>query len=146
MEKLDKAEKKNTQIVEAEKEYPPRIPEGEYDATCYAVETGRSWGGRMDIYIKFRLIDLSYNGFEVFMACTYNKRKLSPRTKYYEQWVTVTRRLPGRHERMNPEVFLDKMYVVKVRDAIPKYNDKSPKPDIFRYSVVERIVRVQTGK
>ena len=146
MEKNRKEKKDSIPIAQAEREYPPRIPEGEYDALCFNIETGRSFGGRRDIYIKFRLQDLNYNGIELFMVCTYNKRKLSPRTKYYGQWVTVTRRHPSRHETMDPEVFLNKMYVVKVRDTNPKYDDGSPKPDEFKYSVIDRIIKVQHGK
>lgn len=126
-----------------DKEYPPRIPEGEYDAICIGIETGRSWGGDMDIYIKFRIVDINFDGYELFMACSYSKQKMSTRTKYYEQWVLVTARHPSKQDRLNPEIFLNKMYVVKVRDTAPKYSDGTPKPDIFKYSVVDRIIKLQ---
>lgn len=124
----------------------PRIPTSEYDAVCYKTETGRSWGGRTDIYILFRIIGGSQDGTELFMACTYHpKRKLSQRYKYYQQWTLANGAPPKKGERLSPKVFCNKMYRVLVRDTQRRYSNGKLMPDILQYSVVDSIIETQTG-
>jgi hypothetical protein len=46
---------------------------------------------------------------------------------------------------MSPQVFKNKIFLVKVRDAKPKYGDGTYKPEMFVYSVVDRIISVSAG-
>jgi hypothetical protein len=46
---------------------------------------------------------------------------------------------------MSPDVFLHKIFLVKVRDVIPKYDDGIPKPEMFVYSVVDKIIEKSAG-
>jgi hypothetical protein len=122
-----------------------RIPPGKYKAICYAAETGRSFGGRRDIYILFRIQGSRYDGTELFMACPYPKRKTSPRYKIYDQWSLAMGRLPAKNEKLSGEAFTGKMYEVIVRDTRKKFSDGRPKPDFLQYSVVESIITPLTG-
>lgn len=127
-------------------QFSPRIPPGEYDAICYKTETGRSWGGRTDIYILFRIWGGRGDGTELFMVCTYNlNRKLSPRYKYYQQWTLAKGRPPGKGERLSRKVFCNKMYRVLVRDTQRRHSNGKLMPDILQYSVVDSIIETQTG-
>jgi len=127
-------------------EFRIRIPPGEYDAICYKTETGRSWGGRTDIYILFRIIGGSQDGTELFMACTYHpKQKLSLRYKYYQQWMLAKGAPPKKGERLSPKVFCHKMYRVLVRDTERKHSNGQPMADCLQYSVVDSIIETQTG-
>ena len=127
-------------------QFSPRIPPGEYDAICYKTETGRSWGGRTDIYILFRIIGGSQDGTELFMACTYHaKRRLSPRYKYYQQWTLAKGQPPGKGKRLSRKVFCNKMYRVLVRDTQRKHSNGQPMADCLQYSVVDSIIETKTG-
>lgn len=127
-------------------QFSPRIPPGEYDAICYKTETGRSWGGRTDIYILFRIIGGSQDGTELFMVCTYHpKRKLSQRYKYYQQWTLAKGAPPKKGERLSPKVFCHKMYRILVRDTGRRHSNGQPMADCLQYSVVDSIIETQTG-
>jgi len=124
----------------------PRIPPGEYDAICYKTETGKSWGGRTDIYIRFRIIGGSQDGRELFMACTYHaKRRLSPRHKYYQQWALAKGRPPAKGERLSQKIFSNKMYRVSVRYTQRRHSNGKLMPNFLQYSVVDSIIETQTG-
>ncbi len=124
----------------------PRIPASEYDAICYKTETGRSWGGRTNIYILFRIIGGSQDGTELFMACTYHpKGKLSQRYKYYVQWTLAKGAPPKKGERLSPKVFCGKMYRVLVRDTQIRHSNGKLMADCLQYSVVDSIIETQTG-
>jgi len=123
----------------------PRVPAGEYEAICYDVRKGRSWGGREDIYIRFRLRDGKYDGTELFMVCTFpTKRKLTPRFKYYQQWTIAVGRKPDRRERMVFGVFKKRLFRILVRD-VEKNSSGHPLPDVLKYSVVAKIIEPMTG-
>lgn len=133
----------NAPIAEQQR---PRIPPGEYDAICHKTETGRSWGGRTDIYILFRICGGKWDGTELFMACTYHlKRKLSPRYKYYQQWTLAKGAPPEKGERLSPEVFCHKMYRIYVRGTQKRHGDGRLMANCVQYSVVDSIIETQTG-
>jgi len=128
-------------------EYWPRIPSGEYDAICYAYKIKRSgWGNDLRLFLNFRIFGGKYDGTELFMPCTYDKRKLKKRSKLYEQYMILLGRRLSKKEKLYPKMFKNKMYLVKVRDTNPKYQNGTSKPDMYKYSVVDRIIDVQTGK
>ena len=125
-------------------QFSPRIPPGEYDAICYKTETGRSWGGRTDIYILFRIIGGSQDGTELFMACTYHvKREMTLRFKYYQQWTLANGTPPKKGERLSRKIFLNKKYRVLVRDTKRRHSNGKPVADFLQYSVVDSIIETQ---
>lgn len=81
-----------------------------------------------------------YHGIKLF--CSYNtKYKQFPiGSKFYGDWCVANGALPCRKDKMSKRVFLKKAFLVKVRDVAPKYPDGQPKPNMFHYSVVDRII------
>ncbi|MFH1372507.1 MAG: hypothetical protein ABII79_01750 [bacterium] len=122
------------------------IPPGEYEAICYKAETGKSWGGRTDAYIRFRIYGGKYDGTELFMACTWHpKSKLTPRHKYLEQWTLAKGRRPVKGEPLSLTIFKGKMYRVLVRNTQRMFSDGRLKPGYMQYSVVDSILKPPTG-
>lgn len=122
-----------------------RIKAGTYDAICYRTETGNSWGGRQDIYIRFKIYGSKYDGTKLFMACTYPRGRMTTRHKYYEQWVLAMGGPPRKGERLARKEFLHKLYKVLVRDTNKKFSNGTRMPDYMQYSVVDTIIETQTG-
>jgi hypothetical protein len=119
----------------------PRIPPGEYDAICIATERGRSWGGREDIYLRFRIHGSPCHGTTLFMVCTYHaKAELSRRHKYWQQWTLANGGPPLRGERLSPAVFHNRLFRVIVRYTRKCHSNGRPMPDWIQYSVVDSIV------
>ena len=127
-------------------EFPAKIDDGEYDAVCYATETGRSFGGRRDIFIKFRIYEGEFGSAEVNLICTYPDGKMSPRHKYYQQWVLANGKPPRKNQRLARKIFLNRMFRIKVRTTRRTYtNTNKPLPDHMQYSVVDTIIEPLTG-
>ncbi len=125
---------------------PARIPEGEYDAYCYAVETGTGHGGQKKVFLKFRIHGGPYDGTEQFMACNhYPKRELRPRHKYHREWTLAMGRMPHKGERLALKVFPKRLYRVLVRDTQRKHPHGKLMPDALQYSVVDTIIEPLTG-
>lgn len=142
----DKGRKeRNQKLVQAE-EMPTTILPGEYDAICYDVERGISWGGRENIYIKFKIYGGAFDGAELFMACTFKiKSKMSYRHKYYQQFSIANGGPPFRGQRLSPCIFKNKMYRVLVRDTVRKFPNQRMMPRFLQYSVVDTILEVLAG-
>jgi hypothetical protein len=127
-------------------EYYPRIPEGEYEAICYGAEIGRAWGNIPKLFLQFNIVGGEKDGTRLFMACTYVKGKCKKRSKLYGQYMILHGRPLSKKDKPHPKRFVGKMYRVKVRDVNPKESDNTLKPDIFKYSVVDRIIEVIAGE
>ncbi len=131
--------------VSAER-FPSRIPAGEYQAVCYKTEIGRSFGGRRDCYVLFRVHSGPHHGTKLFMKCPYPEGKLSTRTKLYDQWMLAMQRAPHARERITPKVFRNRLYRVLVRDTKRKITGTNRlMPDFCQYSVIDTIIEVETG-
>ncbi len=140
---MKNAQNDNSPIAE---EFPAKIMDGEYDAMCYETETGKSFGGRRDIFIKFRIYEGEYDGTVVIMVCTYPKGKMRLRFKYYQQWVLANGGPPKKSQRLTRKVFLHRMFKIKVRTTKRNYtNTNNPLPDNMQYSVVDTIIKPLTG-
>jgi hypothetical protein len=126
-------------------DYRQRIPEGEYVAICYGVEIGHVWGNAARLFIKFRIHEGQYERTELFMVCTYDRKKCKRRSKLYDHFMLFYGRPLTKKDKPHPKMFKGKMCRVIVRDTNPKYPDGEPKPDHFKYSVVDRIVKFITG-
>ncbi len=126
-------------------EFPPRIEPGEYEAVCYKIETGRSWGGRTNIYIRFRIISGECEGIELFLTAPIPNKKYNHRHKYYKQWMLATCRPPHKKETLARKVFRNRLFLIKVRDTKRVDDDGKPLPDFMQYSVVHTIIKPLTG-
>lgn len=142
--------KKSAQKPVLEYETPepmPSIPPGEYTAICYRTDYGRSWGGRRDIYIRFRIIEGEYSGTELPLICTAKVgEKMTTRWKLYKQWCLAVggRPRPGRFNK--DDAFVGKMYRIYVRYTKAKHElTKRTLPDYLQYSVVDAILETLTG-
>lgn len=125
--------------------FPSRIPEGKYDAFCYATEKGRSWGYRESIYVKFRLIGGKYDETEIFMVCTFQERsEINHRHKYFQQFSIANGGPPEKGQKLSPKIFLNKSFRVLVRDTKRKFSNKEPMPSFMQYSVVDTILNEVT--
>jgi hypothetical protein len=128
------------------RELPPRIPPGEYEAVCYDVETGRSWGGRKDIYIRFRVHGSDYDGTELYLVCTYDTDRIGLRHKYFKQWALAAGRCPAKNEQLPATIFKNRLFRVRVRYTDRREQDGSRLPDFLQYSVVDSIIEPLTGR
>ncbi len=125
--------------------YYNRIPSGEYEAICYRTKAGPGFGQRRSVYLFFRIQNGDYHGTELFMACTYPNGKISPRHKYFQQWIIANGSPPARGQRLARKVFPKKLYRVLVRDTQKKHSHGRPMPDVLQYSVVDSILETLTG-
>lgn len=121
------------------------IPEGEYDAVCIKVEKSRYLGSEKRLYVHFQIVDGEYQETQLFETFNINYQSFPRRSKYYTDWSIANGGLPKRRDRMSPKIFLKKVFRVKVRDVKPLYEDGKAKPEMFKYSVVDRIVEKVTG-
>lgn len=125
--------------------FPPSIPEGDYVAAFVKAETGRSFGNRRHIYLHFRITQGPCEKTLLKMCCTYEKKRMSHRCKYYKQWVLANGQRPQKGERLTTSVFDHKWFLVSVRNTVRRHNDGRALPDFVQYSVVDSIIRQFTG-
>ena len=122
----------------------PTVPSAEYEAICFKTEYGISFGGRKDLYVRFRICDGEFDGTELFMAINPPK-KLTQRTKKWQQWALAIGRQPRKGERFSKGIFENKMFKILVRLTRAKFDNGQQKPDFMQYSVVDTILEAQTG-
>lgn len=136
----------NENNVPVAKALPTRIPPDKYDAICYDTELGRSWGGRWDVYIKFRIIEGPYEKTELVMMCTYHpKAEITHRHKYYQQFALANGGPPLKGQKMSHSIFRHKVYRVLVKDTKRKFPNNELLPPFLQYSVVATILEVIAG-
>jgi len=123
----------------------PKIEPGEYDAICYKVETGKSFGGEKKIFFRFRIYGSKYDDVELFMTCKYYSAPIPRNSKYYDQWSLANGQPPRRGERLARKTFPNKLYRVMVRDTRRKFPNGKLKPQQFQYSVIDTIIEPLTG-
>ncbi len=142
-------QKKKSKTVELElvpKDNPfPHIPEGEYEAEYVKAEKKPYLGSENKLYVHYRIIDGKYQGTTLFVVYNFKYTSFPRGSKYYTDWSIANGGLPTRSDKMSPNIFKNKVLLVKVRDVEPKYDDGTPKPEMFHYSVVDRIIRKSAG-
>ena len=122
-----------------------RIPPGEYEGICFKTKKGPGYGDLPRLYLFFRIQGGEYHGTELFMVCTHGSRKFSPRTKYYLQWSLANGGPPVKGQRLSPKAFLNKLYLIQVRDTKRKHKGGRVMADFMQYSVVDTIIEPLTG-
>lgn len=132
--------KKNLYDIGPKSNPLPWIPEGNYEAVCTKAEVSKYLGTEKKLYLHFRIIAGGYAETEIFGVYNFKYKSFPRGSKYYTDWAIANGALPSRKDRMSTKVFMDKVMLVKVRDVMPKYDDGTPKPEMFRYSIVDRII------
>jgi len=123
----------------------PRIPDGEYTAICHQTRIAKSFGGRREMYVLFRVYGGPFDGAELPMFCTFPPGKLSRSTKLYRQYSIAMGGTPLKGERVSGKAFRGKMYRIIVGTSKAKHDDGTLLPDFLQYSVVRGIKEVMTG-
>jgi hypothetical protein len=124
-----------------------RIAEGVYLAQCIKIEKMRYYR-TLKLHLRFKVIDGEHFGMEsnLFINMTDSKgrkfKKVPPASNYYKNWVIANYgNPPTRGDRMSPKVFLNGIFRVVVRDAVPRFPDGKAMPDSIHYSVISHLVR-----
>jgi len=121
----------------------PRIEPGEYTAICEGTEIKKTPGWPRKIYIHFFICKGKYVGVNLFMACNYPKGTISPRRKYYKQWMLVNGGPPKKGNKLNRKIFKGTICRIRVRYTKPEHPDDN---EILQYSVVDSIIEIITDE
>jgi len=121
-----------------------KIPQGNYTAVCYRADYKKTQFGKR-LFLNFRITEGEYSNMESFMTIPITKNKYRKGTKLYEQWSLAIGRFPYKGEKFNTNVFVNKLYEVKVRNTNCRFSGGKLKPDFMQYSVVGTIIEALTG-
>ena len=121
----------------------PLIDAGLYEAKCIKIDKGNYYT-IPKLYLTFKIFD--FMCFDVppilFMAMNWPQGKVSPSTKYYQNWVIANgNKRPTRNNRMSARIFKNGMFEVIVETVKPKFPDRKEMPECFHYSIVKCIKR-----
>lgn len=131
------------------KEPRPLIPEGIYQAQCIKIEKGYSHSSSRKIFIHFEVFNEGEleNKVPLFLAMNDPGEKVSPGTKYYQNWVIANgNKAPRRNDRMSLKVFRKGLFLVHVGTVKPTLPEsKKERPECFHYSIVRYIIKKVVG-
>lgn len=101
--------------------YPPRVPDGDYLASCtrtYWDKKSRTYGER--IYIYFHILeDGEHAGKELRMIC---RPSSFPTSKYYIAWSIAHDGPPrSRNTKLSPKIFPGKLYRIRTATVRPRH-------------------------
>lgn len=118
-----------------------RVPAGEYEGYFTKAKIKPYRDGKK-VYMEFLINKGEYRDKK--LCCVYQwYESFGKNSKYYTDWSIMNGSTPNKEDvEMNPNVFLFKDCIVKVRDSAPKYEDGTSKPEMFIYSVIDRVVRL----
>lgn len=123
----------------------PLIPEGIYEAACYHatfIELFK-FGNARKLFLSFKVYGGEHAGTRLFLAMAAPPQggKIGVGSKLYQHYLIANGgRPPGRRDRPSMRVFKDKLFRLRVRTVIPRFEDGKPKPTQFRYSVVSELI------
>lgn len=125
--------------------YPPSIPEGQYEISFLKAEEKIMWGG-WKLFLWFRITTLGeYQGTNLYMVCPVNKNgKWSPSSKFFHAWVLAAGRLPDRFDRMSTKIFRGKIFRSKIETVKKTWRGTQHLP-AMRYSIIKELVEVAAG-
>ena len=126
-------------------DYWPLLPDGTYTAQCISYNKNESYGGRSrKIYLRFRIIEGTYEGSVLFMAFNYpSNGKFTPGYKYWQYWVMVHGKIPSKNAKMSPKVFKKKIFKIKtakVRRKFPNGDEMPPDCDYSKVDTIEEVL------
>jgi hypothetical protein len=126
-----------------EESFRPLIQPGEYLAQCIAFKEFKQFGGLKKLALTW---DLTLSGMEgVRLAQYFNMehQTFKENSFYYENWVVANNcTRPRRRNRayMPPTMFTNIVGAVLVVTVSPKFENGKPKPEVFHYSKVQRLL------
>lgn len=124
----------------------PRVllPEGTYEAICVKVEVVEmfKFGRARKIFLHFELYGGAHAGQRLFMpmAIPPKGHKIGRGSKLYQNHLLAANGQLGRRDRLALKVFTDKLFRVRVRTVRPAFEDGTPKPALFHYSIISELV------
>jgi hypothetical protein len=129
---------------ESDQKKRPRIPSGNYEAICFDSKIQPYRKDSLKLYLFYKIISGKYEGEIIIQAFNYHYDVFTENTNYFVEWSMANGELPKRREksRMTTRIFLNKTFLVKVRTAKAKHSDNTEKPEMFNYSVIDRIIEV----
>jgi hypothetical protein len=130
------------------REYPI-MSDGIYMAQCTSYDLSFVMGRSRKLFLHFKILDEGEHfGKVLFMAFNMpNDGRIRPGSKYYKTYALVNGwRRPSRNSKMSPKLFKGKVYRIKTRKANPPQPNGKDMPDDFKYSVVDSIIEVVTGR
>jgi len=120
----------------------PLIPPGEYDAGAIGARVHPSIGGRLKFFLTLEIIGGEADGVRVEFICALPSkgRGVPSSSKFYRAWVTANGgRSPGRKDRMNPSVFKNRLFQIRVRTVMKDHQGR-PLAAAHQYSVVDELL------
>lgn len=130
----------------------PLLPEGEYEAVGTTVRKLKIFGSdRVEIVFTVIIPDATApNGVRhervsryYRVTSTRGRTSASRSGRYQRDWSFVTGRRPTRHDRLPPNVFIGKMFRVRIRTVTHDSRQRELAP-AARYSAVDEIIEVLT--
>ncbi len=123
----------------------PLIPEGVYEAVCTSAESVElfKFGRSRKLFLHFEVYEGEHKGTPLYLPMTAPKQggKVGVGSKLYASYLIANGgRPPGRRDRLAIKVFKHRLFRVRVRTVRPRFEDGTPKPDRFHYSVIAELL------
>ena len=124
----------------------PRIPAGEYQATCVGSQ-GPDWCRqyrRWSLRLEFALLDAGQYVSAFFnFGDNPDGPAIGRKSRFFSAWVQANGELPRKGQRMGMEVFMEgQLYTVRVQDA-RQSGTGTDKADAEVYSRITDILKVE---
>ncbi len=120
------------------------IPEGMYEAVCTGAEVVElyKFGRSPKLFLHFQIYEGVYKGTPLYLPMTAPTKggKVGIGAKLYANYVIANGgKPPGRRDRLSLKVFKHRLFRVRVRTVVPRFEDGTPKPERFHYSIVSEL-------
>ena len=121
------------------------VPEGLYEAACTDAEIVElfKFGRSRKLFLHFEINSGEHRGKAVFLPMGAPKQggKVGVGSKLYATHLIANGgKPPGRRDRLTLKVFKQKLFRVQIRTVQPTFQDGSPKPSQFHYSIVAELL------
>ena len=122
----------------------PLIPEGVYEAVCTGAEFVElyKFGKSRKLFLHFEVYSGEHRGATLFlpMVAPSPRGKVPVASKLYANYLVANGGCPpGRRDRLSLKVFKRRLFRVGVTNVKPKFQDGTPKPAQFHYSIVAEL-------
>ncbi len=123
----------------------PLIPEGQYVAACTDAEIVElfKFGRSRKLFLHFEVNEGMHKGTSLFLPMTAPEKtgKVGVGSKLYASYLIANGgRPPGRRDRLAIKVFKHRLFRVRVRTVRPRFENGTPKPARFHYSVIAELL------
>ena len=124
--------------LRAQRDLPPLLPDGIYDAQCLAAEVAQVFRRRV-LFLHFQIFGGPHDGARTFMKLNLPPgRAIGLSSAFYRAWTVASGTPPRRRDRMSLEVFR-RIFRVRLR-TVARDHAGQAKPEILCYSVVAELV------